>query len=187
MPFQPLPPETPFGDPGARNPQLFHDLYGVLAAGIVFRVHVGCRGGTEAGELLHAVPVPFTPQLKRIRRSPEWRVCRSRTAARAALRPPTAGKSDPPVLRAGLPTTPFGCGDRRGVRSLFPSVRRYPVCRAEKAGAARIDCYRNARSRPTGIRTPFPTWPAAVAGIQAEALVRSPRAGLVPAGRRGCG
>jgi hypothetical protein len=52
-------PETPLGAPGARNPQLFHDLYGGLAAGRVFRVHLECRGDTEAGELLHAVPVSF--------------------------------------------------------------------------------------------------------------------------------
>jgi hypothetical protein len=39
--------------------------------------------------------------------------------------------------------------------------------------------YPNARSRPTGSRTPSPTRRAGVAGIQAAVLVWSPRASLV--------
>ena len=57
-------------------------------------------------------------------------------------------ESDPPVLRAGLPTIPFGCGDRRGIRSFFPGDHRYPGYCGEEAGAARIDSYPIARSRP---------------------------------------
>src|ERR1039457_2106983 len=34
----------------------------------------------------------------------------------------TARKSDPPVLRAGLPTTPFGFRNRTGVRGFFPVI-----------------------------------------------------------------
>src|SRR5580698_166659 len=99
---------------------------------------------------------------------------RDSTDAAAAAR-----KSDPPVLRAGLPTIAFGTGDRRGVRSFFPGDRRYPGCRGEEAGAPRIDAYPNARSRAAGSRTP-PRGPSAVvAGIQAAVLVRSPRASLV--------
>src|SRR5580700_2401986 len=47
----------------------------------------------------------------------------------------TSRKSDPPVLRARLPTIPFGTGDRRGIRSFFPGDRRYPGYRGEEAGA----------------------------------------------------
>jgi len=82
----------------------------------------------------------------------------------------------------------FGTGDRRGVRSFFPGDRRYPGCRGEEAGAPRIDSYPNARSRAAGSRTPLPVPRAVVAGIQAEVLVRSPRASLVLIRwRSGCG
>ena len=91
----------------------------------------------------------------------------------------TARKSDPPVLRAGLPTTPFGFRNRTGVRGFFPGDRRYPGCGGEQAGAPRVDSYPNARSRPTGSRTPPPTRRAVVAGIRDEVLVWSPRASLV--------
>jgi hypothetical protein len=69
--------------------------------------------------------------------------------------------------------------DRRGVRGFFSGDRRYPGCRGEEAAAPRVDSYANARSRPTGSRTPPPTRRAVVAGIQAEVLVWSPRASLV--------
>src|SRR5580658_906975 len=86
---------------------------------------------------------------------------RDSTDAAAAAR-----KSDPPVLRAGLPTIPFGFRNRRGIRSFFPGDRRYPGCRGEEAGAPRIDSYPNARSRPAGSRTPLPARRAVVAGNQ---------------------
>src|ERR1017187_3297228 len=91
----------------------------------------------------------------------------------------TARESDPPVLRAGLPTTPFGFRNRTGVRGFFPGDRRYPGCGGEQAGAPRVDSYPNARSRPTGSRTPPPTRRAVVAGIRDEVLVWSPLASLV--------
>ena len=92
---------------------------------------------------------------------------------------PTARKSDPPVLRVGLPTPPFGLGNCTGVRGFFRSDRRYPGCGAEKAGGHGVDCYSNPRSCPMGSRTPTPTRRAAVAGIQEEVLVWSSRAWLV--------
>jgi hypothetical protein len=67
----------------------------------------------------------------------------------------------------------FGLG---GVPGFFPGDRRYPGRRGEEAGAPRVDPYANARSRPTGSRTPPAARRAFVAGIQAEVLVRSPRA-----------